>query len=70
MNHVEKDVPWVGIASFLNILAQSNEIDPRSEDPHFPQPEKGVGRPLPEDFAIDGQSGAKATILRGGSKMQ
>ena len=55
MNHVEKDVPWNEIASFLNTLAKSNEIDSRSEDPHFPQPEKGVGRPLPEDFAINGQ---------------
>jgi len=55
MSHIEKDVPWNEIASFLNTLAKSNEIGPRSEDPHFPQPEKGVGRPLPEDFAINGQ---------------
>ncbi len=55
MRHIEKDVPWTEIGSFLNTLAKSHKIGPRSEEPHFPQPEKGVGRPLPEDFAINGQ---------------
>ena len=55
MDYIEKDVPWHELASFLSSLAKSNDIDPRNEDPHFPQPEKGVGRPLPEDFAINGQ---------------
>ncbi len=55
MSYVDKDIPWGEIASFLNTLAKSDDIDSRIEDRRFPQPEKGVGRPLPEDFAIRGQ---------------
>ncbi|KAI9878115.1 MAG: hypothetical protein M1830_001832 [Pleopsidium flavum] len=55
MAYVEKDVPWGDIASFLNTLSKYDDIDSRIEDQCFPQPEKGVGRPLPEDFAIRGQ---------------
>lgn len=65
MNYVERDVPWNEIASFLNALAKSNEIDSRSEDSQFPQPEKGVGRPLPEDFAINGQIWSQGYQPRG-----
>ena len=55
MSYIEKDVPWSEIASFLNRLAITSKVEIRSEDKGFPQPKKGVGRPLPEDFAIHGQ---------------
>ena len=60
MVHVEQDVPWNEIASFLNTLARPEvgrpeKITPKVKSTSFPQPESTVGRPLPEDFVMRGQ---------------
>ncbi|KAI9775610.1 MAG: hypothetical protein M1839_001011 [Geoglossum umbratile] len=50
----EKVFPWDPLASVLNTLVTSYDTFWRVEDNKFPEPEKGVGRPLPEDFNIRG----------------
>lgn len=60
MIYVENDVPWGGICSFLNnTLAKLDNLNPRAmtrlmAEP-FPKFDNGIGRPLPEEFAIRGQ---------------
>ena len=55
MKHVEKDVPWADIVSFLNTLAKPETMSAKVELTDFPKPEEGIGRPLPEDFVMRGQ---------------
>ncbi|KAI9832773.1 MAG: hypothetical protein M1819_003993 [Sarea resinae] len=54
MKLIEYDVPWASMCSMLNTLAPSYQEWARLESTRFPEPEKGVGRPLPEDFSIRG----------------
>ena len=55
MKYVEKDIPWSDICSFLNALARPEVLTAKIWSKEFPKPENGVGRPLPEDFAMRGQ---------------
>lgn len=60
MIYVEKDVPWGGICSFLNhTLAKLDNLNSRAMTrlmaEQFPKFDNGIGRPLPEEFAIRGQ---------------
>jgi Est1 DNA/RNA binding domain len=54
MKLVKKEFPWESLASMLNTLVTSYDNFRRVENHRFPEPEKGVGRPLPEDFNIRG----------------
>ena len=51
---LENEVPWSEIASFLNSLAKTDNMSPRVLNKAFPKPDKGFGRPLPEDFNMRG----------------
>lgn len=51
----EKDIPWEDMASFLNALARSDTSTLKVFDENFPSPDKGIGRPLPEDLVMRGQ---------------
>ena len=54
MKLVEKEFPWESLALMLNTLVTSYDNFRRVESRRFPEPEKGVGRPLPEDSNILG----------------
>ncbi|KAH0565567.1 hypothetical protein GP486_001035 [Trichoglossum hirsutum] len=54
MKLVGGEFPWQSLASMLNTLVTSYDTFWRAENDKFPEPEKGVGRPLPEDFNIRG----------------
>ena len=54
MIHIEKDIPWGKICSFLNTLAKPDTLTSKVFDERFPKPD-GIGRPLPEDFMMRGQ---------------
>ncbi|KAI9756298.1 MAG: hypothetical protein M1835_000766, partial [Candelina submexicana] len=51
---IENDVPWVPLVILLNTLLKSYETHERMQSSKFPEPEKGIGRPLPEDFSLRG----------------
>ena len=53
--HVEMDIPWIDLATFLTALVHSTTITPKMVVPMFPEPEKTAGRPLFEDFLMRGQ---------------
>ena len=55
MKYVEKDIPWGEICTFLNALARPEVLTAKVWSKEFPKPGNGVGRPLPEDFALRGQ---------------
>lgn len=56
MKCIETFVPWHEICSFLNSLSTpSRAADPSFRFKDFPEPEEGLGRPLPEDFIMRGQ---------------
>lgn len=55
MRFIEAYVPWEGICGFLNSLATSRNENPSLRSRDFPKPEKGSGRPLPEDYIMRGQ---------------
>ncbi len=57
--HVEGQVPWESIVTFLNTLGRSGVVESRFEDLDFPQPLSGTGRQLPEDFTMRGLIWAK-----------
>ena len=59
IRHVEKDIPWVEICSFLNALAEPEAMNPKLVSAAFPVPDEGIGRPLPEDFDMRGQPWTK-----------
>jgi hypothetical protein len=54
MKLAENDFPWESLASMLNTLVTSYDTFWQIENDRFPEPEKGVGRPLPEDFNVRG----------------
>ena len=54
MRHVEKKVPWIDLAAFLNSLAGPGKWTSKVMDSRFPKPDEGIGRPLPEDFVMRG----------------
>ncbi|KAI9774150.1 MAG: hypothetical protein M1840_005243 [Geoglossum simile] len=54
MNLVEEAFPWESLASILNTLVTSYDNFQRVENRKFPEPEKEVGRFLPNDFNIRG----------------
>ncbi|KAL1967640.1 hypothetical protein VTN77DRAFT_2897 [Rasamsonia byssochlamydoides] len=56
MTHIEADVPWVRLASFLNTLIRPDMDMSKVEDERFPSYETGSSRQLPEDFLIRGQA--------------
>ncbi|KAI9779925.1 MAG: hypothetical protein M1839_007081 [Geoglossum umbratile] len=62
---VEKEFPWESLASMLNTLVTSYDTFWRVEGSRFPEPEKGVGRPLPEDFNIRGLEWAASYYPQG-----
>ena len=56
MRCIEAYVPWNEICSFLNSLSTpSRASDPTFRSRDFPEPEEGLGQPLPEDFVMRGQ---------------
>ena len=55
MQHVEMDIPWLELASFLTALAKPEAVASKVFSSGFPKPDQGVGRPLPEDFIMRGQ---------------
>ena len=55
---LENEFPWTGLVYMLNSLVAKYECD-RFEDDEFPVPEKGIGRPLPEDYTLRGLDWAK-----------
>lgn len=56
MRCIETYVPWNGICSFLSSLSTpSRATKPSLRYKDFPEPEKGPGRPLPEDYVMRGQ---------------
>lgn len=56
MKCIEAYVPWNGICSFLSSLSTpSRATEPSLRYNDFPEPEKGLGRPLPEDYVMRGQ---------------
>lgn len=50
---LENEFPWESLATMLNFLVESFDGE-RFEGESFPVPEKGVGRPLPEDYTLRG----------------
>src|SRR5204863_820794 len=54
MKLMEDEFPWESLATMLNTLVTAYDTFWRVENDRFPEPEKGVGRPLPEDFNIRG----------------
>lgn len=50
---LENEFPWDSLVAMLNFLIKSFESE-RFEGEMFPVPEKGVGRPLPEDYTLRG----------------
>jgi hypothetical protein len=65
MKLVEDDFPWESLASMLNTLVTAYENFVRIENDRFPEPDKGVGRPLPEDFNIRGLEWASSYFPEG-----
>ncbi|MCJ1251472.1 hypothetical protein MMC30_008705, partial [Trapelia coarctata] len=55
MKLFERGIPWSDLASFLTALAKPEAITSKVLGEQFPKPEKGVGRPLPEDFFMRSQ---------------
>ena len=55
MQHVEMDIPWLELASFLTALAKPEAMTSKVFRSCFPKPDQSVGRPLPEDFVMRGQ---------------
>ena len=56
MKHIERDVPWSELVSWLNTFATAESMTSRVTRKAFPKPEnKVIGRPLPEDFSMRGQ---------------
>jgi len=51
---LECHVPWAEIASFLTSLAKTDSMSLKVLNKDFPKPDKGIGRPLPEDFTMRG----------------
>jgi hypothetical protein len=55
MRLLENDFPWQDLVVMLTELRTNYEgTADKIEGPAFPAPEKGVGRPLPEDFNLRG----------------
>lgn len=50
---LEGTFPWEPLVTMLNFLLKSFDSE-RFESEMFPVPEKGVGRPLPEDYILRG----------------
>lgn len=50
---LENEFPWESLVAMLNFLIKSFDGE-RFEGEKFPVPEKGVGRPLPEDYTLRG----------------
>lgn len=50
---LENEFPWDALVAMLNFLIKSFDSE-RFEGDMFPVPEKGVGRPLPEDYTLRG----------------
>ncbi|KAH0537601.1 hypothetical protein FGG08_005633 [Glutinoglossum americanum] len=65
MKLVENEFPWESLASMLNTLVTTYDTFWRVENGEFPEPEKGVGRPLPEDFNIRGLEWASSYFPNG-----
>ena len=55
MVHLEREIPWDELCSFLNTLATPESITAKVLATGLPRPDEGVGRPLPEDFVMRGQ---------------
>lgn len=53
MSFVDSEFPWKLVSLFLNTLLTYGDY-PRIQSSQFPRPEKGLVRPLPEDFAMKG----------------
>ncbi|KAI9812741.1 MAG: hypothetical protein M1827_004497 [Pycnora praestabilis] len=51
---VQQDFPWHSLSVMLNTLIASYDAYDRMQNPNFPIPVKGIGRPLPEDFTMSG----------------
>lgn len=58
MRLLENAFPWESLVPMLNFLLKSFYSD-RFECEEFPIPERGIGRPLPEDFVIHGLDWAR-----------
>lgn len=57
MKCIESYIPWNDICSFLTVVAaQAPAEDEKFRCKDFPKSEQGVGRPLPEDFILRGQT--------------
>lgn len=55
ITYVEGHVPWDDVCFFLNTFSKSEATEAKVEGEDFPQPDEGVGRPLPEDYVLRGQ---------------
>lgn len=55
---LENEFPWDSLVTMLNFLIESFDGE-RFEGEMFPVPEKGVGRPLPEDYTLRGLDWAR-----------
>lgn len=56
---LENEFPWDALVTMLNFLVKNFDSE-RFEGEMFPVPEKGVGRPLPEDYTLRGLDWARA----------
>lgn len=63
MAYIERDIPWTEICSFLNTLVKSNILTSQILGESFPEPEKSIARPLPEDFIVRGQIYSQSYFL-------
>ena len=51
---IEREVPWMHLATFLNAQIEFGHLTSKALSARFPIAEKGINRPLPEDFVIRG----------------
>lgn len=56
---LENEFPWDALVTMLNHLIKNFESE-RFEGERFPVPEKGIGRPLPEDYTLRGLDWSKS----------
>ena len=52
---LESRIPWTELATFLSSLAKTEAVTSKLLGEHFPRPDEGIGRPLPEDLLMRGQ---------------
>ncbi|EFW18607.1 conserved hypothetical protein [Coccidioides posadasii str. Silveira] len=54
MSYIQSEVPWESLVTFLNTLNRQVLNESRLKNEHFPMPESGTKRHLPEDFSMRG----------------